>query len=265
MSIHPSRQPLIRISKNGEMRLKNKISVAILKDNAYEERALGTQLKALKKHKARQDKYMTYRQLDFASKQIAAAEERPVTIATSDTRNQSGLPPIQRLEARRRTTAMFNSSADFGKVQEPDPNRKTQGNWEKAVTMVRMVVHNKKRDNYVGKPDKTFITHQHNDYQTSATAQEDMTLPRLSISHGERPARTTKTGQKISKRLTLPEMIKLSREKSMAGLKDPRFLKLESCLGNEQNTKSARTRLLTLNLESEPSSDSFHKRKLKTS
>lgn len=264
MSIHPSRQPLIRISKNGEMRLKNKVSVAILKENAYEERALGSQLMTLKKHKARQDKYMTYRQLDFASKQIAASEERPVTIASFDTRHQSGLPPIQRLEARRRTTTMF-TNGDFEKVKEPDPNRKTQGNWEKAVTMVRMAAQNRRENNnYADKKEKTFITHQHDEYE------EGMTLPPLSFSGaeklGEKPTRTARKGPKISRRLTFPEMIKLSREKSMVGLQDPRFLKLESCLGGQQNVKSARSRLITtLTVDSEAATDSLPKRFLKTS
>lgn len=265
MYTNPPRQPLIRISKNGEMRLKNKVSVAILKENAYEERSLGTQLKTLKKHQARQDKYMTYRQLEFATKQIAVSEERPVTIAVDTRREsclqgQSGLPPIQTMAARR-TTSMFTNQ-DFSKV-ETDPNRRTQGNWEKAVAMVRMAVQNRKPDEFTKTEDKTFITRKLESEEHGAVNAEDTTLPPLSRHH-QLPTRAKK-GQKISRRLTFPEMIKVSREKSMIGLHDPRFLKLESCLGGEQNAKSARGRLMTTRTIDTNSSDPLRKRKLRTS
>lgn len=237
-----SRQPLIRISKTGEMRLKNKVGVAILKENAHEDRALDSQIVALKKHQERQDKYMTYRQLDFATKQIIASEERPHTIATTMAQNESSLPPVY---SRRRTNT--NVDQDVGDLK---PQR-TKGTWEKAMSLVRVAVQNKQRQE-LAEQSKTFITQQsqfgrRGEHQKGLKELGSTTLPPLTTSYHDTTMRYSRHGRgKLSTRQqTFPEMLKISREKSKAGLQDPRFLKLESCLGGTRRKSVHRSMLGT--------------------
>lgn len=252
MNVHPSRQPLIRISKTGEMRLRNKIGDAILKDNAHEERALDSQLVFIKKHQARQDKYLTYRQIDFACKQIAASEERPKTISTINARKDSVLPQIRSLNlnesvSKRRTSTMAarrsnfdldgsQSSGDF-KTQQ----RTGKESWEKAMALIRLSLQNRQTHDAQSKQNQTFFTqHLQLDDQNEAkrkTRKEkkkmdgtSQTLPPLPQSRDSQRSRHRR-GRLLSRKPSFPEMIKLSREKSMSGLQDPRFLDLESCLG----------------------------------
>jgi hypothetical protein len=256
-----SRQPLIRISKNGEMILKNKVGVAILKENAYEDRALNSQIVALKKHQARLDKYMTYRQLEFATKQIIASEERPHIIATTMTQNDSALPPIHSLNLndslRRRTNTQVTS--DVNKNQDSSelkPPQRSKGTWEKAMTLVRVAVQNKQRHEAT-EQNKTFITQQtqigkRRKRRKGMNELESTTLPPLTTSHSDNTTRYSRhrRGKLSSRQLSFHEMLKVSREKSKAGLHDPRFLKLESCLGEGLNVRSTRD-TITTNLSSE--------------
>jgi hypothetical protein len=251
MDVHPSRQPLIRISKTGEMRLRNKVGIAILKDNAHEERALDSQLMAIKRHQARQDKYLTYRQLEFASKQIAASEERPHTIATTMTRNESALPPIQSMNlddsvrGRRRTGPLMKSSAELNMSQNSSdfkPQR-SKAAWEKAMALVRLALQNR-QSHETTEQNQTFFTQQtqlgkHKEVKNRKKEKVDTStasLPPLAQSHDVKYSRHRR--RRFSRQPSLHEMIKLSREKSISGLQDPRFLKLESCLGGDDNVRS---------------------------
>ncbi|XP_031554017.1 uncharacterized protein LOC116291033 [Actinia tenebrosa] len=170
MNAHPSRQPLIRISKTGEMRLRNKIGDAILKDNAHEERALDSQLVFIKKHQTRQDKYLTYRQIDFACKQVAASEERPKTISTDLARNYSVLPQIQSMNlknsfSRERPCTMTTkrSNLDLERSQNSGdfkPQRTGKESWEKAMALIRLSLQNRRTHDAPRQQNPTFFTQQ---------------------------------------------------------------------------------------------------------
>ena len=233
-----SRQPLIRISKNGEMRLKNKVGLAILKENAHEDRALNSQIVALKKHQDRRDKYMTYRQLDFATKQIIASEERPRTIASTLAQSDNSLPPIhsinlnESMRRRANTNVDQDAGADF-------KSQRTKGTWEKAMALVRVATRNRQSQERA-EQSKTFITQQsqlerRREHNKRINELGSTTLPPLTVSRHDTTMKYSRHGKgKYSKRQpSFPEMLKMSREKSKAGLQDPRFLKLESCLGGE--------------------------------
>ncbi|XP_068700364.1 uncharacterized protein [Montipora foliosa] len=235
MSVSSSRYPLIRISKGGEMRLKNKVGNAILKENAYEDRALNTTLDTLSKHQFRQDKYMTYRQLEFATKQVSASEERPRTLFSAESRHfeasDHSLPPIV---TRRGSNVV--ASADMEERRRSSQNgeiagrNKAKGRWEKAITMVRVAVQNRNTAESNGrtlaglnkKPLKL-----HEEHSLGLNTNQ---LPPINVK--ERAPREASSFRKklLRKQPSLPEMLRISREKSQNCLHDPRFMKLEQCL-----------------------------------
>lgn len=248
MSVSSSRYPLIRISKTGEMRLKNKVGNAILKENAYEDRALNTRLDTLSKHQFRQDKYMTYRQLEFATKQVSASEERPRTL--SDRRESkhaqvSELPPI---DARRRSLnivatnlAETNRSNQGGEVVAGGKNR-AKGRWEKAITLVRLAVQNRPSKEASANP---LAGHRKKIPATQPPASEDLDLNQLPPIHANEgtlrePVASSKKKPALRKMPSVPEMLKLSREKTQKCLEDPRFMKLEQCLSETKSVREAK-------------------------
>lgn len=242
MSVSSSRYPLIRISKTGEMRLKNKVGNAILKENAYEDRALNTRLDTLSKHQYRQDKYMTYRQLEFATKQVSASEERPRTLPNGqdDKHNQTSeqLPPI---DTRRRSNIVAsnmetNRSNHGGDVVG---NRKAKGRWEKAITLVRLAVQKRETNEGSSKP---VAGHRRKISGTQAPDSLVLDPNQLPPIHANEeiprePVGSTKRKANLRKQPSLPEMLKLSREKTQKCLEDPRFMKLEQCLSEKKNLR----------------------------
>lgn len=237
MSVSSSRYKLIRISKTGEMRLKNKVGNAILKENAYEDRALNTRLDTLSKHQFRQDKYMTYRQLEFATKQVSASEDRPRKMSVdskhSQASEQSTLPPI---DSRRRSN-MIVAPSHGG---EASGNDRAKGRWEKAITLVRLAVQSRPG---IESGDKTG-GHGRRPSGMQARAEQlhsnelDLNqLPPINTNEGvlREPSSTKK--RPLRKQPSLPEMLKKNKEKSQMCLEDPRFMKLEQCLSE---TKPAR-------------------------
>ena len=246
MSVSSSRYPLIRISKTGEMRLKNKVGNAILKENAYEDRALNTRLDTLSKHQFRQDKYMTYRQLEFATKQVSASEERPRTLPAAGHENKHSqaseeLPPI---DTRRRSNIVAsnletNRSNHGGEVVG---NKKAKGRWEKAITLVRLAV--QKRESHEGST-KPVAGHRRKISGTQAPDSlvlDPNQLPPIHANEGilREPVDSSKRKATLRKQPSLPEMLKLSREKTQKCLEDPRFMKLEQCLSETKNTRETR-------------------------
>ncbi|KAJ7393374.1 hypothetical protein OS493_006345 [Desmophyllum pertusum] len=236
MSVSSSRYPLIRISKTGEMRLKNKVGNAILKENAYEDRALNTRLDTLSKHQFRQDKYMTYRQLEFATKQVSASEERPRTLSNGQVGEQ--LPPI---DTRRRSIVAPNLEASQRSNQggEVVGNDKVKGRWEKAITLVRLAVQNRPSNERSAKP----VAGQRRKISAPEWQSKDLDhpnqLPPIHAAEGmlREPVGSSKRKQLLRKQPSLPEMLRVSREKTQKCLEDPRFMKLEQCLSD---TKSLR-------------------------
>lgn len=242
MSVNSSRYPLIRISKSGEMRLKNKVGTAILKENAYEDRALNTKLDTLSKHQFRQDKYMTYRQLEFATKQVSASEERPRTVFSTESKNFEAndqvLPP---LVTRRGSNMVASANIE---ERHPDNNgetvdrNKAKGRWEKALSLVREAVQNRNTLESTGrtetgqkaKPQKFPEVHS----QSFRTNQ----LPPINVNESV-PRETSSFRRKppLRKQPSLPEMLRICREKSQNCLHDPRFMKLEQCLRQTSHSR----------------------------
>lgn len=238
MSVSSSRYPLIRISKTGEMRLRNKVGNAILKENAYEDRALNTRLDALSKHQFRQDRYMTYRQLEFATKQVSASEERPRTLSTESKHSQASdqsLPPI---DSRRRSNVVAQNIEETRSSQggEAGTRNKAKGRWEKAITLVRIAVQKRPTTQEYG---RTTGRHRKTSGipEMQAKGLNANQLP--PINNNEAVLREISSVKKkpLRKQPSLPEMLRVSREKSQNCLEDPRFMKLEQCLSE---TKTAR-------------------------
>lgn len=245
MSVSSSRYPLIRISKTGEMRLKNKVGNAILKENAYEDRALNTRLDTLSKHQFRQDKYMTYRQLEFATKQVSASEERPRTLPNGqeNKHNQASeqLPPI---DTRRRSNIVASSMETNRSNHGGDVvgNNKAKGRWEKAITLVRLAVKKRETKEDSAKP---VAGHRRKISGTQAPESLDLDpnqLPPIHANEGilQEPVGSSKRKPPLRKQPSLPEMLKLSREKTQKCLEDPRFMKLEQCLSETKNLRDTR-------------------------
>ena len=245
MSVSSSRYPLIRISKTGEMRLKNKVGNAILKENAYEDRALNTRLDTLSKHQFRQDKYMTYRQLEFATKQVSASEERPRTLSNGqeNKHNQASeqLPPI---DTRRRSNIVAsNSETNRSNHGEVVGSSNAKGRWEKAITLVRWAV--QKRETKEDSCAKPVAGHRRKISGTQAPELVDLDpnqLPPIHTNEGilQEPVGSSKRKPPLRKQPSLPEMLKLSREKTQKCLDDPRFMKLEQCLSETKNLQETK-------------------------
>lgn len=239
MSVSSSRYPLIRISKTGEMRLKNKVGNAILKENAYEDRALNTTLDTLSKHQFRQDKYMTYRQLEFATKQVSASEERPRTMSMESKHSQSSEQSLPPIDSRRRSNVVAPNTEErrSSHTAEAGGNNKAKGRWEKAISLVRLAVQNRPAKDSSGK-----ATGQHRKISGihEIHSKADMNanqLPLINPRSAGGPREPSSVKRALRKQPSLPEMLKVSREKSQNCLKDPRFMELEQCLSE---TKSAR-------------------------
>lgn len=236
------------------MRLKNKVGNAILKENAYEDRALNTRLDTLSKHQFRQDKYMTYRQLEFATKQVSASEERPRTLPNGQENKQASeqLPPI---DTRRRSNIVAsnletNRSNNGGEVAG---NTKAKGRWEKAITLVRLAV--QKRETNEGST-KPVAGHRRKISGTQAPESlvlDPNQLPPIHANEGilREPVGSSKR-KVLRKQPSLPEMLKLSREKTQKCLEDPRFMKLEQCLSETKNPRETRQQRRNLRRRSSP-------------
>ncbi|XP_078373474.1 uncharacterized protein LOC144657056 [Oculina patagonica] len=242
MSVSSSRYPLIRISKTGEMRLKNKVGNAILKENAYEDRALNTRLDTLSKHQFRQDKYMTYRQLEFATKQVSASEERPRTLPDRrESKHAQGSEQLPPIDARKRSIVATNLETNHANLggEVVGHNKAAKGRWEKAITLVRLAVQNRPSNEASANPvagSRKKLS------GTQAPELEDLApnqLPPIHANEGafREPAALSKRKPPLRKQPSVPEMLKLSREKTQKCLDDPRFMKLEQCLSE---TKSIR-------------------------
>lgn len=235
MSVSSSRYPLIRISKTGEMRLKNKVGNAILKENTYEDRALNTRLDSLSKHQFRQDKYMTYRQLEFATKQVSAQEERPRKMSGENKHSQGSdqsLPPI---DSRRRSNIVAPNIEEkrSSLVGEAVGSKRAKGRWEKAITLVRVAVQNRPVQGSSGKTTgrKTSGTQARNEIVSKALDMNQVNqLPPINNKEGVLREPSSIKKKPLRKQPSLPEMLKISREKSQKCLEDPRFMKLEQCL-----------------------------------
>ena len=220
MSSQSSKNPLLRISETGEMRLRNKVGHAILTENAYEDRALNARLQTLTSHKNRHEQYMTSRQLEFATKRITASEERPHTIATGENYGERlssvALPPI---ESKR--IAFSESRCTAPDLTHDKP--RTQAKWEKALTLVRLAVQSRQsRDTN----SRAFITQQTGQKDLQGPSDTSTVLPPLTPNFKSRSQRR----KRKAKRLTLPEMLRVSREMSRTGIEDSRFQNLEDCL-----------------------------------
>ena len=137
MKRQSSKNPLLRISKNGEMRLRNKVGHAILTENTYEDRALNTKLQRLSQHRSRHEQYITSRQLEFANKRISASEERPHTMATRSRLPSLAFPLIESSSGRRR--AFSQTCYDDNDISHEKPTAE-KAKWEKAITLVRLAV-----------------------------------------------------------------------------------------------------------------------------
>ena len=246
MSVSSSRYPLIRISKTGEMRLKNKVGNAILKENAYEDRALNTRLDTLSKHQFRQDKYMTYRQLEFATKQVSASEERPRRFSNGHQESKHAqvseqLPPI---DARRRSNIVAPNleTNRSGQGSEIAGNNKAKGRWEKAITLVRLAVQKRpsKEDN--AKPLGGQRRKISGAQITESGDLDPNQLPPIHANEGtlREAVASSKRKPPLRKQPSVPEMLKLSREKTQKCLEDPRFMKLEQCLSDTKNLGETR-------------------------
>ena len=241
MSVSSSRYPLIRISKTGEMRLKNKVGNAILKENAYEDRALNTRLDTLSKHQFRQDKYMTCRQLEFATKQVSASEERPRTLPNGQESDREQLPPI---DTRRRSNIVSSNlethrSSNGGEVIG---NHKAKGRWEKAITLVRLAVQKRERNEGISKPVTGHRRKISGTQAPESLVLDPNQLPPIHANEGilPEPVGSSKRKAPLRKQPSLPEMLKLSREKTQKCLEDPRFMKLEQCLSETKNPRETR-------------------------
>ena len=245
MSVSSSRYPLIRISKTGEMRLKNKVGNAILKENAYEDRALNTRLDTLSKHQCRQDKYMTYRQLEFATKQVSASEERPRTLLNGqeNKNNQASeqLPPID--TGRRSNIVASNLETNRSNhAGEVAGNKKTKGRWEKAITLVRLAVQKRESNERSTKPVTGHRRKISGTQAPESLVLDPNQLPPIHANEGtlQEPVSLSKRKAPLRKQPSLPEMLKLSREKTQKCLEDPRFMKLEQCLSETKNHQETR-------------------------
>ena len=247
MSVSSSRYPLIRISKTGEMRLKNKVGNAILKENAYEDRALNSRLDTLSKHQFRQDKYMTYRQLEFATKQVSASEERPRPLPNGQESKQNQasdreqLPPIV---TRRRSNIVAsnletNRSNHGGEVVR---NNKAKGRWEKAIMLVRLAVQKRETNEGSIRPVAGHRRKISGTQAPDSLVLDPNQLPPIHANEGipREPVGSSKRKPLLRKQPSLPEMLKLSREKTQKCLEDPRFMKLEQCLSETKNTQETR-------------------------
>ena len=227
------------------MRLKNKVGNAILKENAYEDRALNTRLDTLSKHQFRQDKYLTYRQLEFATKQVSASEERPRSLPNGQESKQNEasdseqLPPI---DTRRRSNIVASNletnRSNHGR--EVVRNTKAKGRWEKAIMLVRLAV--QKRETSEGRP---VVGHRRKISGTQAPESlvlDSNQLPPIHANEGipREPVGSSKRKAPLRKQPSLPEMLKLSREKTQKCLEDPRFMKLEQCLSETKNARETR-------------------------
>lgn len=249
MSVSSSRYPLIRISKTGEMRLRNKVGQAILKENAYEDRALNTRLDTLSKHQFRQDKYMTYRQLEFATKQVSASEERPRTLSNeskqSSQSTEQSLPPI---DSRRRSNIVAPNLDEkrMSHSEEVSGNYKAKGRWEKAITLVRLAVQNRPVKEANTKPTGRTrkVSKKQASEVLSAKDLDDANpqLPPINSKEGILGDQPCSRKRPIRKQPSLPEMLKISREKSQNCLADPRFMKLEQCLSETKNFQEGKQR-----------------------
>ena len=218
---HPG---LIRINKTGEMRLKNKVATAILKENTYEERALRTRLQAIKRHQDRNDRYLAHKQLEFATTQVTASEERPLTSGAAGLeaagRDKSvSLPPIRESN---RSTPVSKSAPELRKVSRELPGSGgAKGRWEKAISLVRHAVSQRgQRENRPPPSDEQLLA------LSSAADKTTTNLP--PIDQAPSGGRARKKG--IQRQVSLPEMIQTSRKKSQIGPQDPRFQRLEKCL-----------------------------------
>ena len=238
MSVSSSRYPLIRISKTGEMRLKNKVGNAILKENAYEDRALNTTLDTLSRHQFRQDKYMTYRQLEFATKQVSASEERPKTMSMESKHSQSSEQSLPAIDSRRRSNVVAANMEERrpSHTAETGGSNKAKGRWEKAITLVRVAVQNRTIKDSNGKATGHHrkISGMHEIHSKDINSNQ---LPPINPRSEGGLREPSSVKRPLRKQPSLPEMLRVSREKSQNCLKDPRFMKLEQCLSE---TKSAR-------------------------
>lgn len=247
MSVSSSRYPLIRISKTGEMRLKNKVGNAILKENAYEDRALSTRLDELSKHQFRQDKYMTYRQLEFATKQVSASEERPRTLGNGQEivkqvqQNGEQLPPID-TRGRSNVVASNLEAGRANQSEESAGNDRAKGRWEKAITLVRLAAKNRPSRGSAKpllSPKRKISGNKHSELHTSDKDRRQ--LPPIHGNEGisREPLGSSKRKPPLRKQPSLPEMLRVSREKTQKCLEDPRFMKLEQCLSEKKDHRES--------------------------
>lgn len=228
------------------MRLKNKVGNAILKENAYEDRALNTRLDTLSKHQFRQDKYMTYRQLEFATKQVSASEERPRTLndrrESKHAQVSEQLPPI---DASRRSLNIVATNLETTRPNQGGEvvgHNKAKGRWEKAITLVRLAVQNRPSKEASAKP---VAGNRKKLSGTQAPELEDLApnqLPPIHTNEGalREPVASSKRKPPLRKQPSVPEMLKLSREKTQKCLEDPRFMKLEQCLSETKSIREPR-------------------------
>ena len=228
------------------MRLKNKVGNAILKENAYEDRALNTRLDTLSKHQFRQDKYMTYRQLEFATKQVSASEERPRRFSNGQQESKQAefreqLPPI---DARRRSNVVAPSleTNRSGQSSEISGNKKAKGRWEKAITLVRLAVQNRPSKEDSAKPLAGQRSKISGAQVTESGDVDPNQLPPIHANEGtlRDTVASSKRKPPLRKQPSVPEMLKLSREKTQRCLEDPRFMKLEQCLSDTKNLGETR-------------------------
>lgn len=247
MSVNSSRYPLIRISKSGEMRLKNKVGTAILKDNAYEDRALNTKLDTLSKHQFRQDKYMTYRQLEFATKQVSASEERLRTVFSNESKNFEAndevLPPLVTRRGSNMVAPANTEERHSGNNGETVDRNKAKGRWEKALSLVRDAVQNRNTPQSTTKTEAGQKAKPQGFPEVHSQSFRTNQLPPINVNESvPREASSFRKKPPLRKQPSLPEMLRICREKSQNCLHDPRFMKLEQCLRQTSHSRDENLR-----------------------
>lgn len=187
---------------------------------------------------------MTYRQLEFATQQVSASEERPRTLSNESKHlgqnSEQSLPPI---DSRRRSNIVAPNTEEKHPSHsgEGGGNNKAKGRWEKAITLVRVAVRNRpaKRDNV-----KTTGSHgRKNRMQASEMPSKELDanqLPPINSKEGIVREQSSIKKKPLRKQPSLPEMLKVSREKSQNCLADPRFMKLEQCLSETKRQQDGR-------------------------
>jgi len=226
------KRSVVSLNKNGEMRLKNKVGVAITRDNCYEERALNSKLQEIDKYKDKTGRYLDGRKADFARKNTKNSEsERPNTIDTSEV--ASMLPPIQHRTSKRRSQSVPTEQLESIKEKRNELPKIENMQLCEETDEISPPRGKRRRKNHKNKRSTTnnesvFMTE--NGPKNAQPSRENTFLPQIGLQSRQEGIEEEVRATRKDKGVNLPKLLEVSRQKSLLDSKDPRFQRLETCL-----------------------------------